>query len=230
MGSGIGPRVPTIGMKFLADPKNIISYNGSEVKDYVNQIAATLTSYTVSSTGNSTGFLGSLSTSAMNFGASTYLNLTSSLSISAWVFPSSFGIGNSTGRIIDKSTSSLPFYGFKLYVDNNSRTLGLVYNCGNTITNTGGYFNNIVEINKWQHFVVTHTGTTATFYKNGVSIGSSTSISTPTYSGTINTIVGNNSSGTSAFDGKIGALRVYDRSLSSSEVYQIYSSTKGKYL
>lgn len=109
MGSGVGPRLPITGMKFLVDPRNSISYNGSEIKDYINQVTATLTSYTVSSTGNSTGFLGSLATSAINFGATSNLNITSSLSISAWVFPVSFGIGNSVGRIVDKSTSSLPF-------------------------------------------------------------------------------------------------------------------------
>ena len=230
MGSGVGPRLPSTGLKFLIDPRNTISYNGSEVKDYINQTAATLTSYTVSSTGNSTGFLGSLSTSSINFGATSNLNITSSLSISVWVFPVSFGIGNSVGRIIDKSTSSLPFYGYRLNLDNSSRTLALVYNCGNTVTTTGGYFNNLVEINKWQHFVVSHSGTTATFYKNGVSIGSSSSISAPTYSGTVNMIVGNNSAGTNAFDGKIGALRIYEKALSASEVSQIYNSTKGKYL
>jgi len=230
MGSGVGPRISTTGLKFLVDPRNTISYNGSEVKDYFNQIAATLTSYAVSSTGNSTGFLGSLSTSSINFGATSNLNITSSLSISAWIFPVSFGIGNSVGRIVDKSTSSLPFYGYRLNVDNSSRTLALVYNCGNTVTTTGGYFNNLVEINKWQHFVVSHSGTTATFYKNGVSIGSSSSISSPTYSGTVNMIIGNNSASTNAFDGKIGALRIYEKALSASEVSQIYNSTKGKYL
>ena len=230
MGSGVGPRLPLTGIKFLVDPRNSVSVTASEVKDYITQATSTLTSYTVSSTGNSTGLLGSLSTSAINFGATSSLNITSSLSISAWVFPLSFGIGNSVGRIIDKSTSSLPFYGYRLNLDNNTRTLALVYNCGNTVTSTGGYFNNLVEINKWQHFVVTHSGTTATFYKNGVSIGSSSSISAPTYSGTVNMIVGNNSAGTNAFDGKIGALRIYEKALSASEVSQIYNSTKGKYL
>ena len=230
MGSGVGPRLPLTGIKFLVDPRNSVSVTASEVKDYITQATSTLTSYTVSSTGNSTGLLGSLSTSAINFGATSSLNITSSLSISAWVFPLSFGIGNSVGRIIDKSTSSLPFYGYRLNLDNNTRTLALVYNCGNTVTSTGGYFNNLVEINKWQHFVVTHSGTTATFYKNGVSIGSSSSISAPTYSGTVNMMVGNNSAGTNAFDGKIGALRIYEKALSASEVSQIYNSTKGKYL
>lgn len=230
MGSGVGPRLPITGMKFLVDPRNAVSVTASQVKDYITQATSTLTSYAVSSTGNSTGLLGSLSTSAINFGATSSLNITSSLSISAWVFPVSFGIGNSVGRIIDKSTSSFPFYGYRLNLDNNTRTLALVYNCGNTVTSTGGYFNNLVEINKWQHFVVSHSGTTATFYKNGVSIGSSSSISAPTYSGTVNMMVGNNSAGTNAFDGKIGALRIYDKALSASEVSQIYNSTKGKYL
>ena len=228
MGSGVGPRVPLNGIQFLVDTRNIVSVDSSYVKDFISNTTATTTSTSLSGTGTTLGLLLNLASSVITFSNFSRLKL-SSLTISSWIFPLSYGIGNSNGVILDAGQWSYPHYGYALRLNNISATLAIYYQAGQVITFTGGYINNSVELNKWQHFAVTHSGTTATFYKNGVSIGSSTVLG-PVHPVTSATYIGNSAISDRAFDGKIASSRVYDRALSASEINQIYNSTKGRYL
>lgn len=229
MGQKGGPNIPLDNLQFLVDTKNTKSVKGSEVKDYFSQASATLTSASLSGSGATLGLLLSTASSLITFSNMDRLSF-STLTISSWIYPLSFGIGNSAGRILDKGTWGYPYYGYMLYVNNSTATKAIHYSCGNILTTTGGYLNNSVDLNTWQHFAVTHSGLTATFYKNGVSIGSSTNIVGATNAINMSANIGNSLLSDRAFDGKIASVRVYNRALSASEVSQLYNSTKGRYL
>jgi hypothetical protein len=229
MGQKGGPNIPIDNLKFLMDTKNATSVKGGTVRDYLSQSAATLTSASLSGTGSTLGLLLSLASSIIAFANMDRLSF-STLTISSWIYPLSFGIGNSQGRILDKGSWAYPYYGYMLFVNNTTATRAIHYACGNILTNTGGYLNNSVDLNSWQHFAVTHSGLTATFYKNGVSIGSSTNILGATNVSNMSANIGNSLLSDRAFDGKIASVRVYDRVLSAVEISQLYNSTKGRYL
>jgi hypothetical protein len=229
MGQKGGPNIPIDNLKFLMDTKNATSVKGGTVRDYLSQASATLTSTSLSGTGSTLGLLLSLASSIIAFANMDRLSF-STLTISSWIYPLSFGIGNSQGRILDKGSWAYPYYGYMLFVNNTTATRAIHYACGNILTNTGGYLNNSVDLNSWQHFAVTHSGLTATFYKNGVSIGSSTNILGATNVSNMSANIGNSLLSDRAFDGKIASVRVYDRVLSAVEISQLYNSTKGRYL
>jgi hypothetical protein len=229
MGQKGGPNIPINNLKFLMDTKNATSVKDGTVRDYLSQASATLTSASLSGTGSTLGLLLSLASSIIAFANMDRLSF-STLTISSWIYPLSFGIGNSQGRIFDKSSFASPFYGYLFFVNNTTATKAIHYACGNFFTNTGGYINNSVDLNSWQHFAVTHSGLTATFYKNGVSIGSSTNIVGATNISNMSANIGNSLLSDRAFDGKIASVRVYDRVLSAVEISQLYNSTKGRYL
>jgi hypothetical protein len=228
MGQNGGPKLPLDGLKFLVDSRNVTSVDTSYVTDFISKISATITSTSLSGLGITQGLLLSSAASVLRFANMDSLSF-SSVTISSWIFPLSFGIGNSAGRIFDKGTWAYPYYGYMLYVNNTTATKAIHYSCGNFLTTTGGYLNNSVDLNTWQHFAVTHSGTTATFYKNGVSIGSSTNIFGATNISNMSGNIGNSELSDRAFDGKIASVRVYNRALSATEVSQLYTSTKSRY-
>lgn len=104
-----------------------------------------------------------------------------------------------------------------------------------TVNNTTTYvdISTSLTINAWQHFVLTFDGSTATFYKNGSSVGSSS------ISGTISNISPNRfligaqynaQGGTNTaemYKGHISHIRVYSRAMNSSDVYAIYNTDMG---
>ena len=228
MGQSGGPKLPLSGLQFLVDSRNVTSVNTSFVTDFISKTSATNTSTNLSGLGTTKGLLLSLASSILSFANMNSLSF-STLTISSWIFPNSFGIGNSQGRILDKGTWTFPFYGYMLYVNNTTATRAIHYACGNFVSNTGGYINNSVDLDSWQHFAVTHSGSTAIFYKYGVSIGSSTNIFGATNTSNMSANVGNSLLSDRAFDGKIASVRVYNRALSASEVSQLYTSTKSRY-
>ena len=228
MGQSGGPKMPSDGLRFIVDTRNVTSVDTGYVTDFISQTSATITSTSLSGLGITKGLLLSLATSVLSFANMNSLSF-SSLTISSWIFPLSFGIGNSQGRILDKGSWAYPYYGYMLFVNNTTATRAIHYACGNILTNTGGYLNNSVDLNSWQHFAVTHSGLTATFYKNGVSIGSSTNIIGATNVSNMSANIGNSLLSDRAFDGKISSVRVYNRVLSATEISQLYTSTKSRY-
>lgn len=84
----------------------------------------------------------------------------------------------------------------------------------------------------WVHFACTWDGTSGQkIYKNGVQVASTTqtaSTTTATGSGGL-AIGGNNIDNNRNFNGKIGAIRAYNRVLTAKEVYQNYQASRGQY-
>jgi len=227
MGQCGGPNIHNPSIALNIDVANTNSYNsGSTVFGLLGKNFGTLTSVSLSDTGSSRSFSFNGSTSKIDFGSGTGLNLTGSITVSAWINPASFG-GNSRGRIYDKLSESFPFGGFGLYIDNVNASNAFAYGVGVLVGVTNSFQQNRVDLNTWQHITVVHSGTNVIFYKNGSAIGSST---TSINLGTNNSaVIGNNAAGTRAFDGLIADVKVYSSALSASEIKNIYASQRKRY-
>lgn len=95
-------------------------------------------------------------------------------------------------------------------------------------TNAGGApLNQSVTLNAWHHIVATYDGTTLTLYRNGSSHGtpntSTGNISNTTKSLTVGV------RGNQYFDGRISNAKIYDKSLTASEVRQNFNALRGRY-
>ena len=135
--------------------------------------------------------------------------------ISAWIYPESYGEGS--GRIVDKSidTSFTNGYGLYMYPDNrvnfgvgSTRTYSLIH----TIT-----------YNQWQFVLVTFNSTGRKIYINGVNTTSSGGDLTDLpldIAGSV--IIGNNADTIRSFDGFIDDVRIYNVALTTAQIKQEY--------
>lgn len=226
MGQRGGPNIPIDNNIFSIDSKNPRSSISSLVS-VISSAIATVSGTTISGSGFTSSFTFSSSTNKIDFSDLSFLKLTSQLSISAWIYPNSFG-GANAGRIYDKYKTTIPQSGYALWVDNNTGTNAIAFGTGWSVSTSVARINNVITLNTWQHVTLTFSGTACTFYKNGSSIGTSTGLVAPV-SGTQNAIIGNNSGNTNYFDGKIDNLSIYSRSLTANEISKIYTSTKSRY-
>jgi hypothetical protein len=227
MGQHGGPKIHNNSIALNIDVANLKSYNsGSTVFGLLSKNFGTLTSVSLSGFGGSRSFSFNGTTSKIDLGTGIGLNLTGSITVTAWINPASFG-GNGRGRIYDKLSESFPFGGFGLYIDNVNASNAFAYGVGVLVGVTNSFQQNRVDLNTWQHITVVHSGTNVIFYKNGSAIGSST---TSINLGTNNSaVIGNNSAGTRAFDGLIADVKVYSSALSASEIKNIYASQRKRY-
>lgn len=89
----------------------------------------------------------------------------------------------------------------------------------------GGGFNlgsiNSIFLNQWNNIVITRNN--GSFYRNGVLLGSATS------STTSDKVLRIGAAGGVYFNGRIGPVRIYNKSLTSSEILQNYNATKARY-
>jgi len=171
---------------------------------------STSTSPVVGKLGQGLKFVGA-NTTYVSVANNTPLNLTTQVSISAWIKTSS-----NDGLVFVKGLTSS--WGYYLVVDtNNKANIGLV---------TDGTQKNLastasVADGKWHHIVGTYNGTTQTVYVDGVGNSQTVSGSIRTNSD-ISTIGVFNGGASSKFTGLIDDVRIYNRALSVGEVSQLY--------
>lgn len=155
----------------------------------------------------------------LNAGTNASLNLTNSMTISAWVNLRSYG-GGSYGRIVDKSAGATIGYGFCV------TSLGLAYF---TDTASGANFKQgggALVYNQWYHVIITIDGTNVIMYTNGIQCLSTTvTIATPNPNSVC--YIGDRADLSRNFDGVIDDICLYNRPLSASEVKQNYGGGYG---
>ena len=209
------------------DGKNMTNATATDISGNGNN--GTLTGMTASSSA-SAGKIGQALTfdavnDKINIEKPSSLNLTGALTVSAWIYPRSFG-GSSIGRIVDKSNQTSNGYIF--FVDNSNVSNGISFGVNSSLTASSELLKvgNSITLNKWQHVIVTLTsGRLATIYVNGVSVGTTTLANLPVSSSNENFIIGAKSSDdTRNFDGKIDDVRTYSRDLSANEVQSLYKT------
>ena len=151
------------------------------------------------------------------------LDISPNITISVWINPSGFGESN-YGRIIDSKDS------YNFFMDNTGGG-GTGTNAIRYWPNTGSALsvNNAVTLNQWANFTVTQTGANVVIYKNGFSIGTSSSYTTLPSIGANKVRIGNSLAGDRAFDGKISQVLVYNRTLTASEILQNFNAQRRRY-
>ncbi|MFC1678479.1 LamG domain-containing protein [Patescibacteria group bacterium] len=133
----------------------------------------------------------------------TSLDVTTSFTMSAWVYPHTLG-GNDNGRIIDKTYSG---NGYMLLMEDTNR-FGVQYSGG-----AAGIYsnNNVITLNEWNHLtaVIDSGGDGVSFYRNSITVGG----------GTMGGVVDQNDGELwiglrhdwgRAFDGLIDQVRIYN--------------------
>lgn len=210
---------------------NTINWNTGAVQDLSgNGNTGTLVGMSTTSSevagkiGGALNFNGS--TSAVCAPNSSSLDITGPITISAWIYPTSFGGGNKA-RIFDKDTGSV---GYSMLLDNVNKTDAFGFGV-NTLAFSTKYAvspSNVITLNKWQQVVATYDGNaTVNFYVNGVQYAPSEgSVTSPASdSSTISGCIGESLDvATRSFAGNIGTVRVYNRALSPQEVQMLYET------
>ena len=108
----------------------------------------------------------------------------------------------------------------ELYLDTSGKLRFYVYDGGSKHT---AIPNVTVPLNEWVYAASTADGTNAKVYMNGALIGSVSAGNTYAQYSQPNVFVARSSSSFSYLNGSIDEVRIYNRSLSSSEIQQIYS-------
>ena len=150
-------------------------------------------------------------------GNGTSLNLTGSLTISAWINPQSFGQGG-WGRIVDKGNGST---GYSMLIESSSNRLGYaVY--GSYVAYSSA---NIIELNTWQHVTVVYDepSDSVAFYIDGQPAGTADYSTSPVDSANDPLVIGIRGYDLNrAFDGTIDQVRIYNRALAADEVLALF--------
>lgn len=148
-------------------------------------------------------------------GNSTSLHQTNSITMSAWINPTST---TSLGNIMSKNSNS----GYRFRIDSTANAVWW-YVSGNALQ--GGQCPN----GSWSHCLVSGNSSGLKIYVNGNLVASNAVAFTPTTASAGNLLIGT-VGGSEYFNGKISQALVYNRELSASEVRQNFEATKSKFL
>ncbi|MFM7065348.1 MAG: LamG-like jellyroll fold domain-containing protein [Gammaproteobacteria bacterium] len=232
MGVGYGnvfKKIVTNGLVFCVDAGNSGSYPGSGTtwRDLSgNSLNGTLSSTTFSSSnGGTLVFDGANSIS--DHGTSSVLDLTTSLTLDVWFYPTGWGEGD-RGRLVDRNYPTGLSYALFLTPPTDANPNGVSYFTNGNLAGQSLFLSNCVTLNAWHNFVITHTGGTAIMYKNGSQIHSG-ACTQPSSSST-NFVLGNRLTLLDrTFAGSIPSFKAYNRALTAAEVTQNFNALRGRY-
>ena len=157
-----------------------------------------------------------------SFNGSGYLSVGNSailnpnqISVEAWLYPTS-RVNWATALMKSSSDSWNDGYGLSLYGDGGNNISFFVKNYTNNVKSN-------ININQWSHIVGTYNGSAINLYINGQLVG------TKAYTGSITNSANSLEIGRGAgesyyWNGKIDEMKIYNRSLSASEVSEHYSN------
>ena len=145
----------------------------------------------------------------------TDYNITTNLTLEAWINPDTMDSVGSWNRIIEKGTNNQ--YGLSVTSDSGYGLILRLY--GTTTVTTLSYF--VPPLNQWTHVAAVYDGSTVKFYANGVLVSSSSN------SGSITTtsndlVIGDWTSHSRGFDGTIDEVRVSKVARTANEIRQSY--------
>ena len=200
----------------------------SAVVDLTGNTTITANSLTYNS--DNTFSFNSANSATLSFPLATSFNKLTG-TISMWVYPTSYNGGN--GLFVNR-TDSTPNAVDWLWVGPYSGTFYFRIGdgtacCSNDLTI--GSYNSVVPINTWTHMTFTWlSGGTSAIYVNGV-LNTSRSISTiPSTSPAANGSIGlGHSNADTYFNGKIATTQIYNRQLTAAEVFQLFSTQRGRF-
>ena len=146
------------------------------------------------------------------------------LSVSAWVYPTSYGSGAAESFVSTDSTSPRGFY-IGVYNASNFRFAFTTNGTNLTAINTTP---GTVDLNVWQHILVTWDQVNLKFYKNGNLLNTvpTTFASNGTFTTTNNLLIGSRQLGNvGMFEGSIDEVAVWSKTLELADIQRIYNAT-----
>ncbi len=162
---------------------------------------------------DSTGMLFNGSSTYINCGNNTSLQLSNTITMCAWIYPHTI---TALGNIIAKNGNS----GFRFRISSNNLWW---YVSGNACI--GGY----VPLNTWTYCVVTGNASGLNCYINSTLVASNSTAYTPTAPTIDNLYIGCYAPNSETFDGNISNIQIYNKALSQSEISQNFNAIKSKY-
>ncbi len=139
--------------------------------------------------------------------------------LAAWINPNSV---SGTRRLIWKSDGNANFNGYYLGLSGSSAACGFGDGT-NGVEPTGG----TVAVSNWYSIICVRNSSadTITLYVNGINVASNTDTLTGTISYTGQLEMGGRSSSSEFFNGTVDDIRIYNKSLSTSEITSISNAT-----
>ena len=153
-----------------------------------------------------------------------FANFTGGLTFEFWAYPTA---ANSWARFIDLGNGT-PNNNIFVARNSTGTNLSFVVCNGTSTCPTGVSATGAIELNKWQHFVVTESAAGAvTIYKNGTSVGTG-SQNVPNNVTRANNYIGKSAfAADSYYQGNIDGVRIYSRAITSDEVTAHYRNGVG---
>lgn len=217
-----GPKIIIDGLVFHIDAQKSYPLFGTTVKDISkSKINGEFGGNVSFQDGFPSYFDFDGSTDYINFGTAPQLDMSTQISLCAWVW---FDSKSSNGHILGKSNYN---NGYIIHYDAAYETragggfqftnvLGSAWECGVDI-----------DINKWYYLTYTYNGFNERFYLNG-QVKALRSVT----SSVVDTVGKNFYLGYATSDcinGKIATASIYNRALNSNEVLQNYNALKGRF-
>ena len=147
--------------------------------------------------------------------------------VTAWIYPTGWG-GNAFGRIIDSKGTATRWLWYLDQSNGNAESMRFVYE----FSGGGGTWNSpgsSITLNQWKHAAIVYDASSASntpaIYIDGIAVTASNygiASGTPNQYATETLSIGNREALDRAFDGRIDDVRVYNRSLSAGQIYQIF--------
>lgn len=191
---------------------NVTRAGSTSFQDITQSTSLTPANLTYNNAGVTT-FNGS--TSYIDCGNPTSLQISTQITIEAMVYPTSIsGLGN----VFSKNANS----GYRFRLDSAAGALWW-YVSGNSVQ--GG----TTSLNTWAHLTVTGNAQGLAAYINGVLVASNSTAYTPTAPAGGNAYIGAYAPSTETFAGRIDYVKVYDRALTATEISQNFASVRGRY-
>jgi len=223
MGISRGPKIVSSGLVLCLDAANKLSYPG------------TGTTWTdLSGNGNNGTLTNGPTFSAGNMGSILFDGVDDCVKS----FPTQIsGVGSKTicAFIYPTTTSRAGICGVRNIND------GWVFTINKNASGNLTYFHTTgtecqvaagITTNTWSYVCATYSTSTATIilYRNGVQVGSPTTVVSSIVSSAFNGVIGDeNSTVIWPFKGNMSSVQIYNRALTASEVLQNYNATKSRF-
>lgn len=225
--------IVTDGLVYNLDASNPNSYSGTGTTwiDLVNSGKnGTLTNGPTFSSLNSGTLAFDGSNDYINISATDLLTFgTNPFTIDFWIYITS---GSSIRTILSNYDDYNGAYNTYFYIGVYTydtlvmvRKVLLLDSTGNFVNNT---FGADINVNQWAHISFTRDGNTLICYLNGLQISSASKSNN--YSGSRASRIGGGVAGISSLAGNLPSLKIYNRTLTASEVLQNYNATKSRYI
>ena len=203
------------------------------VTNLVGSQNGTLTNGTILSVGNGGQFNFDGTDDYITLG--TPINTGQDFTVEVWVKPTAFGAARNAliANSYDFTVGTLNGWQLLLVGNAAGRTNTFALTIGKDTRTSGNMPSNIITLNKWTHLVatVTNGGTNISMYCDGLLVQSNNNTPITINYSTINTcyIGRREAASPEYFQGSMATPKVYNRTLTSAEVWQNYTATKDRF-